>query len=1463
MTNYNSTTRFFRQIKRLFILACFPALSLSAQSFSTISVNDLPELYYSKICWVDFNNDDIKDIFASGSDKSGNLYTTIYINNNDSTFTDIAANFTSVYNAEIALNDFNKDGYIDFLLSGTDLSGNPVTAIYKNNGDNTVTNIGASIAALQNGDVIWEDLNNDTYADIVICGLNASGDKETYLYSYSNGSYTEVSTDLPAVSNGTMEVLDYNKDGFKDILITGINSLGAKISNIYKNNRNLEFEVINTIFDRVSNGASAILDYDSDGDEDVFITGFNHLGSKVSILYSNDGNGIFSNVTSFEPVSSCDVIAADFTNDGLVDILLSGITDDSKSITYLYTNTGSDSFSEETGIFKGVQNGSMAYADFNHDDKNDVLISGYSTTGPVSILYSNTITNSNTEPSVPTNLTATSKHDSVLLAWDISSDDLTASASLTYNIYIGSATQSFDILSPCANITNGENRIIQKGIAGYENSYLVKDLPEGLYYWSVQAIDNATGYSNFASEGSFTICHDISLGNDTSICAFDTLSLSIGTNSDVVNWYSKKQGTLLLNSNTLLFPVIEDDKIIVELTNSLGCTLYDTLSIDTLGRPIFNLGIDQEICLRDTITLATQISASEVYWYSATDGLLNNTDTSIINIIKGDDVIWSMVKNSNGCYYRDSVKITALSLPSVNLGADRDVCYADSTLLQASGYTSVSWKETNSGTFLSGDEDYWYQVLTTDTLTLFAENSTSCVNSDTIILYPIALPVFSLGNDTSICYGSEIKIYPDNKADSLNWYFNRGSISYLDTDTLTYNSYFKDTIVAEYYASTGCVNYDTIIVDTITLPFTDLGNDTSVCYLSTLKVQAPGKWDSIRWYCNDSYLLSNATEYNHFVNKDDSINVEVYSLRGCINYDTIIISRLSLPDFSLPADTALCLYDTLELSLTGTWDTIIWHSTGSGIISKDGESYIHPALNDDSVWVEVTNTVGCSDVDSIFIEALPLPEYTLIEDTTLCYGDWITLKIDSSTYKTNWYDLESDSLILADSSKLMTRIFEHEIILVNVENQYTCIKNDTVYININALPVFSLGADTAVCYGDSISLYVNQNYQNINWTRFVSQQQNDSSAYLGFNVNYTDTISAIIIDSNLCSYGDSIIITKNDLPDLDPGEDVSICQYDSIEIGGDNSNVDYSYYWSPNNNISSENVANPFVSPNETCTYYQEITNQYNCSITDTIIVEVNPQGTVDAGEDATICLNDSVQLGGNPTAEGASQTYSYKWQPAAYISSATVANPIVYPRQTTEYSLIVKSGNCLIDTVVVQVVVNPLPEITTSDNVKISLYDEVQLYAEGGTYYEWTPSNTLDYNDVSNPIASPETTTTYLVKVTNEYGCINYDSIKVELANSLFIPTLFTPNDDGNNDYFKVFGFGIEEISFKIYDLHGVVVFKTDDPNEITDIGWDGTYNGQDVSSGKYIWYMEGTFYDGTPLEFENKNTGIITLLR
>lgn len=96
-----------------------------------------------------------------------------------------------------------------------------------------------------------------------------------------------------------------------------------------------------------------------------------------------------------------------------------------------------------------------------------------------------------------------------------------------------------------------------------------------------------------------------------------------------------------------------------------------------------------------------------------------------------------------------------------------------------------------------------------------------------------------------------------------------------------------------------------------------------------------------------------------------------------------------------------------------------------------------------------------------------------------------------------------------------------------------------------------------------------------------------------------------------------------------------------------------------------------------------------------------------------------------------------------------------------------------------------------------------------------------------------------------------------------VFIPNLFTPNGDGNNDFFVVYGEGFESLELKIYNRWGVLVFYSRDVEEITTTGWDGTYNGTPQTAGTYLWKLNGQFISGSEVLVDGKNSGSLVLLQ
>jgi gliding motility-associated-like protein len=168
------------------------------------------------------------------------------------------------------------------------------------------------------------------------------------------------------------------------------------------------------------------------------------------------------------------------------------------------------------------------------------------------------------------------------------------------------------------------------------------------------------------------------------------------------------------------------------------------------------------------------------------------------------------------------------------------------------------------------------------------------------------------------------------------------------------------------------------------------------------------------------------------------------------------------------------------------------------------------------------------------------------------------------------------------------------------------------------------------------------------------------------------------------------------------------------------------------------------------------------------------------------------------------------------------------------------------------------------NDAYQILQGGSVQLSASGGETYIWSPAAGLDNPNISNPLASPPKTTEYTIAMTDSIGCNAEGKVLMIVEETAFIPTLFTPNEDGKNDELKGYGLGtITEFSFAIYNREGSVVYSTSSVSELAHIGWDGTSNGMKQPAGIYYWKVNGKNNIGRTLLLNGKGMGSIMLIR
>jgi gliding motility-associated-like protein len=225
-------------------------------------------------------------------------------------------------------------------------------------------------------------------------------------------------------------------------------------------------------------------------------------------------------------------------------------------------------------------------------------------------------------------------------------------------------------------------------------------------------------------------------------------------------------------------------------------------------------------------------------------------------------------------------------------------------------------------------------------------------------------------------------------------------------------------------------------------------------------------------------------------------------------------------------------------------------------------------------------------------------------------------------------------------------------------------------------------------------------------------------------------------------------------PPLLVSNDTILCNLDTIRLSAVGVGV---VNWSPNIAISDVNSANPLVSPDQSITYYVTLRSAPGCENTDSVFIDVRNRVNLNAGNDTTICLTDSIRL--NPQTDG----LTFRWSPAAGLSDPTVRNPIATPTGNTTYTLIANIGRCQAsDAFTVNTV--PYPAVQASADEIICFGESVQLTASGGDTYRWIPAAGLSANDIPNPIATPVVTTVYRVAARRNEGCPKaaFDSVRI-----------------------------------------------------------------------------------------------------
>jgi gliding motility-associated-like protein len=646
-------------------------------------------------------------------------------------------------------------------------------------------------------------------------------------------------------------------------------------------------------------------------------------------------------------------------------------------------------------------------------------------------------------------------------------------------------------------------------------------------------------------------------------------------------------------------------------------------------------------------------------------------------------------------------------------------------------------------------------------------------------------------------------------------------------------------------------------------PFVDFA-DTTLCEGDSLYFNADHfthdigtmyRWTSL-W--DDAVLSDSATLSLGFdqlaPQTYDTLALEILITNpgGCTTADTLLFKFDRPPSLTLTAsDSAICLGDSITLFAEGG-DSILWSTgeTGNQITIAPEQA------GDTTIIVTSQNPNTCASVsDTITLYFGDIPDLEIGEDTVLCETDSITY--DAFDFRQPFYTqyawlLDGDTANVLSTEPQLTvvdsmapRGYEpFRIVAVVTDSLTGCWNSDTVTVQFQRPPSIEIQPyDSMICAGETIVLNA-EGTDSVRWyfqdTMAMGKQLLDSPTVEG----YYQYIAEGWFPNACSSVFDTAWVYVNPLPEIRAHvvDTVNICADDSVTLlpsGG----VSYTWAHDPN---ATDTLR--FVPLQDTSTYVVTGIDANGCSNTDTVVVITTP--TIDLGDDIQLCVGDTAFIGQRSPVPA-----TYFWLPTGD-TSATIS-----VTQPGTYEVAVTVDSCTY-TRSVDVDFKAIPQLVLLQDTTLCFeYGEEMDYATGfphtigyelanrdslATYLEvWTDSDsTFLGNGDSIQITAPGT---YRIRVMAQYdkvACEATDTTRVEelCAPRIFIPDAFSPNDDGLNDRFQVFGRHVVDFQMQVYDRWGNLIYALE-KERIEDIledeWWDGSINGTPTQDGNYQYII------------------------
>ena len=854
-----------------------------------------------------------------------------------------------------------------------------------------------------------------------------------------------------------------------------------------------------------------------------------------------------------------------------------------------------------------------------------------------------------------------------------------------------------------------------------------------IFYPTENTLLSIIGIDDFGCRD--TINTTINLFPDFNFITHDTVCIGTNTQISTISIYpnltyqwnnsAAQYGTINISSPTTITVTATEPSSGCSVTKSKTIYTYPTIPIKILPN-ITN------ICENDTILLyssmlsnniSSYIWPSDIIWKSV------NHDSVKIVASTSNSYYLAIIDNHN-CKYNslNEAIVHVTHIPDLTITPNNPIVQVNTLFtLSTSGATLYNWTPIQN---IIGSNTTPSVNLFTDSILqviVYGTGNNNCKNSDTITVTPS--PLFNINyTKSSICIGDSSLLMVNSNA-NLNYQWSTGET--------TSSIWVKPTQTISYFVTVtdvnGFSNTKSRLITVYNKPLLHTTTDSIyACSGSSTKISVIGA-NEYKWY--PSLYLTDTVGSTVYTTTQQNTTYYVIGEDnyGCI--DTMAIDVIAVPHAVISTslkDTTICSGISVNLSLSGT-SSYKWEP---GLYLNDSliSNVISTPLNNIIYTVIGTDNHNCKDSIKITINTLAAPALTLDKDTSnICTGDSIEL-IANGAQAYSWSP--STGLNNTNSPNIIANPQNTTIYTIVGTDPNGCTDTIQALIAVNTYPNINISpSSTHICPGDSVVIQAGGGAYSYNWLSESIYGTTTGSSQI-YIPDTTRTYSVVATNKFNCIDTSFVTIYVEPLLSISVSN-YDICVGDTAKLVANSNTNNVAFNWS--NGMNSDSI---LISPTITNDYYITATSTISgCYSTDSVKIRVhsNPIVSLSTSID-TICPGNQALL----TASGA---ITYNWTPNTFISNTYGNNVLVYPNNTTLYSVIGTNFYGCTDTTDIIIKTYSAPTVSVSPNFSSICSGESQLLtAFGGLSYSWSPNIGISSNFGDSIIVYPNTNMNYMV---------------------------------------------------------------------------------------------------------------------